>query len=72
MLRFLNSPMILMPAYGAQYTSREDMLAAWNNGTDFRIYGAGCYTSKRDITELENVSSTITLIDPITRVEVSI
>ena len=62
---------VLIPAYGKQYTSKEQALTDWKAGEDFRMVGFG-YTSIRDIKELQaqlcsvyislrNLSATITV-----------
>ncbi len=49
----------LVPAYGRQYNTDEDMLRDWNEGKDFRIYPNGPYTSIRDIIGLKWTYKTI-------------
>lgn len=44
-------PLIALGAYGKQYTSEEQVKAAWDAGKDFKIYG-GTYFSKRDSAKL--------------------
>lgn len=62
---------ILTPAYGRQYISKEQALTDWKAGKDFKAVGLG-YTSIRDIKELQeqlcsvyiflhNLSATITV-----------
>ena len=48
----LNS-MILVPAYGRTYATAEQALADWNAGKDFRLLGHSCYTSIRDLPQLQ-------------------
>lgn len=43
----MNSPLILVPAYGRQYATKEDAFADYFEGKDFRIL-SGPYTSVRD------------------------
>lgn len=43
--------MLLKPAYGRRYHSRQEVLHAWNSGADFQIYN-GPYTSIRDLSTL--------------------
>ena len=38
----------LVPTYGRVYSTEEEVLADWNKGLDFKVYG-GPYTSIRDI-----------------------
>lgn len=52
--------LILVPAYGARYTSKEDMVKGWNSGKDFRII-SGPYCSVRDINSLKTISSRVTI-----------
>lgn len=61
-LQQCSSPMLLSPAYGKVYDSKEDMLSGWVAGHDFHVMG-GSYCSIRDIERLRNVSSSITLCD---------
>jgi len=42
--------LILTPAYGRDYNSKDAVLADWNAGKDFKIHN-GPYCSKRDITD---------------------
>jgi len=62
-LQQCSSPMLLTPAYGRVYISREDMLSGWLAGDDFHIVG-GPYCSIRDIETLRDEASSITLVDP--------
>lgn len=59
-LRQVSSPLMLRPAYGKTYETAADMLAGWNAGDTFRIFG-GPYCSIRDIVALRNDSSSIQL-----------
>lgn len=43
---------LLLPAYGREYTSKNQALADWRSGKDFKIYN-GPYCSMRDITALQ-------------------
>jgi hypothetical protein len=63
-LQSISSPLYLIPAYGRTYMCKEDMLQAWEDGRDFRVVGAGYYTSVRDIEELRKNSSSVTLTEP--------
>jgi hypothetical protein len=63
-LRQVSSPMVLIPAYGRVYTTREAMLKDWEAGKDFRVVGHGCYTSIRDLAMLRESSSSVTLHEP--------
>ena len=38
----------LMPAYGRDYKSKQEVLADWNAGKDFRIATASGYINKED------------------------
>lgn len=40
--------MILVPAYGKDYKSKEEVLKAWNDGKDFLMKPMDCYCSIRD------------------------
>ena len=51
----------LMPAYGRNYNTDEDMLRDWEEGKDFRIYPNGPYTSIRDIIQLKWRHERVTL-----------
>ena len=47
--------MTVSPAYGKDYTTAKDAIAAWNSGKDFIIQDithpyCGKYVSKRDLT----------------------
>ena len=67
------NPIVLVPAYGVTYGSQAEMLLAWNAGKDFRDWrGTGQYCSIRDLQELSYLTSSITLVDPRTRVSVQI
>lgn len=58
MLRQASSPMVLLPAYGRSYSTKEQALKAWNNGADFKIMG-GPYCSIRDAEQLVADSSSV-------------
>lgn len=60
-LAMVSSPILLIPAYGKQYSSVEDMRAAWESGKDFLMYGHGQYTSIRDIKSLQDHCSSLTI-----------
>jgi hypothetical protein len=47
---------ILVPAYGRVYASKEKALEAWDEGKDFRIQG-GPYCSIRDIAALKRTNN---------------
>ena len=47
-LNQVTSPMFLLPAYGRQYKTREQVLRDWQMGKDFQIEG-GPYCSIRDL-----------------------
>jgi hypothetical protein len=46
------SPLILLPAYGRKYKTKEEALSDWNEERDFKIEN-GPYTSIRDIDALK-------------------
>ena len=48
----------LTPAYGAKYSTDEELLTAWKYGKDFKIVN-GPYCSIRDIVTLRRSSSNI-------------
>jgi len=37
-----------VPAYGRDYKSKAEVLAAWNEGKDFQIMPSGQYVNKND------------------------
>lgn len=45
------SELILTPAYGRDYNSKDAVLADYNEGKDFMLQPQGCYISKRDVTD---------------------
>jgi hypothetical protein len=65
------SPIVLIPAYGHTYATKEEMRAAWDRGVDFRDWrGRTGYCSIRDLEELSYLTSSITLCDPRSRISV--
>lgn len=50
----LPDKMILIPAYARTYTSKEQVLQAWNEGKDFQSM-TGSYTSKTESNMLKNM-----------------
>lgn len=44
----MNNPLVLTPAYGKTYKTSQDLLKAWSDGKDFKIFPRGPYTSCRD------------------------
>lgn len=60
-LRQVTSPMWLIPAYGRQYKTREQALAAWQAGKDFQIQG-GPYCSIRDVDMMRQEYSNIYIL----------
>lgn len=60
-LRQVTSPMWLIPAYGRQYKTREQALAAWQSGKDFQIDG-GPYCSIRDVELMRQEYSNIYIL----------
>ena len=67
-LRQVTSPMLLIPAHGQRYETREHMQMAWDAGKDFKLYGYSSLCSKRDLKALQDDSSSITITDPRTGV----
>lgn len=61
-------PLVVMPAYGRSYKSREEVTEAWKSGKDFKIVN-GPYCSIRDIAKLGCSSVWIDLITSMIRVE---
>ena len=47
------TPMILVPAYGHVYISKDDMIAAYYKGVDFKVQGTSTYCSCRDFESKE-------------------
>lgn len=41
--------LVLTPAFGVDYKSKNDVFAAWAAGKDFRLEPSGKYTSVRDL-----------------------
>jgi len=39
---------VVVPAYGRDYRSKREVLAAWDDGHDFQCQPSGRYVSKRD------------------------
>lgn len=52
--------MTLIGAYGMNYQTPEQVLAAWEEGKDFKIIG-GPYCSIRDIEEMKRMAVVITI-----------
>lgn len=48
----VTTPIVLRPAYGRKYATREQALEAWVAGKDFKIY-AGPYCSIRDYAAMQ-------------------
>jgi hypothetical protein len=44
----------LTPAYGRDYLSAKDAIAAWHEGKDFCLEPSGVYTSVRDLPQLKS------------------
>ena len=57
----LGSPVLLTPAYGRKYDDAAAMLASWEMGQDFKMYGCGAYCSVRDIAALMQGTSSLAL-----------
>lgn len=51
--------MVVYPAYGVTYSSKEEVLKAWQNNADFKIKG-GPYVSKNTWEEYGNLMDSIT------------
>ncbi len=68
-LRQVSSPMTLIPAYGRKGRTPEAMLADWNAGKDFKIFG-GPYCSIRDFPQLQAEASSVRLWCPMFNTEV--
>jgi len=54
------SQLVLTPAYGKTYVTKEDMLTAWKAGKDFKILN-GNYCSIRDESLLKANASSVVL-----------
>lgn len=54
--RLVQSPIVLVAAYGRRYFTKEAAVKDWNDGKDFQIYN-GPYCSKRDTKKLREISS---------------
>jgi hypothetical protein len=58
------NPVLLIPAYGKTYATKEELIAGWESGKEFKFWaGPGCYCSIRDLKELSYLASTITITD---------
>ncbi len=57
----VSSQIVLIPAYGRVYQSKETMLNDWVKGKDFMLRNTGQYTSIRDIMYLKDEASTVSL-----------
>jgi len=68
-LQQVSSPMTLIPAYGRKGRTAEAMLADWNAGKDFKIFG-GPYCSIRDLLMLRADASSVKLWCPMFNTEV--
>lgn len=67
------NPVLLIPAYGVKYESAEQMRADWEAGKDFRFWrGVPTYCSIRDLEKLSYLTSTITIADLLTKVQISV
>jgi hypothetical protein len=67
------NPLLLIPAYGATYATKEELQAAWEAGKDFCDWrGGGRYCSIRDLAALSYMTSTITIVDMRSRVEIKV
>ena len=61
-------PLVVMPAYGRNYKTREDVVEAWKSGQDFKVVN-GPYCSIRDIGKMSCSSVWIDLVTSMIRVE---
>jgi hypothetical protein len=61
-------PLVVMPAYGRTYKSREEVIEAWKSGKDFKVVN-GPYCSVRDVAKLGCSSVWIDLVTSMIRVE---
>ena len=57
----IGSAILLTPAYGRTYLTAVAMLADWDDGKDFKMYGCGAYCSIRDIAALMQGTSRLSL-----------
>jgi hypothetical protein len=64
----VSSPLMLLPAYGRKYSTKESAVYDWKAGKDFKIVN-GPYCSIRDVGQLNCSSVWIDLIDTLVRVE---
>lgn len=44
----LAQSLVLVPAYGRDYKSKKEVMAAWLAGKDFRVEPQGCYINLSD------------------------
>ena len=64
-LRQVSSPLILIPGYGRNFPTAQDLKQAWEGGVDFKPYGVqGRYCSVRDLAALTQDASSVTLVCP--------
>lgn len=57
----MNTPLILVPAYGRRYKNEAEALVDWNAGLDFKIEN-GPYCSQDDLDSMkEHLSSIISI-----------
>ena len=62
--QMLSSPLLLIPAYGNVYRTKQAMQEAWDNGIDFKMYGSNRYCSIRNLKALAADASSVTLVEP--------
>ena len=55
-----NNELFIIPAYGANYETAQEMVSAWNAGKDFKIF-KGPYCSVRDINLLKKQTNKVLL-----------
>ena len=66
-------PILLIPAYGKTYATESELRAAWDAGKDFQDWRyTGGYCSVRDLAQLSYLTSTITIVDPRSRISITI
>lgn len=53
--------LILFPSYGRDPQTKEELIKDWENGKDYRAYGAGFYCSIRDKVALSEQFVTVQL-----------
>jgi hypothetical protein len=64
----ISSQLVVIPAYGRKYSTKEAAVQDWKDGKDFKIAN-GPYCSIRDISKINYSSIWIDLVDTVVRVE---